>query len=203
MTRPGTLELIAAAFGIVSVFLSTRQIVWSWPTSLVNVLLYAWYFLGQRLYALMVLQGFFAAIALYGWYEWLHGGAGRSELRVSRMPVPLRLAAAGFVTVGSLALAGVLARWTDDPNPLIDGFLSVVSLTAQWMMARKYLENWRIWILVNCVSVPFFVIRAEYPTAVQYLVFLGLAISGHGQWRASLAEKEAAVRNSDPANIGP
>lgn len=188
MTRPSTLELIAAAFGIVSVYLSTRQIVWSWPTSLVNVLLYAWYFLTQRLYALTVLQGCFAAISLYGWYEWLYGGAGRRTLHVSRMPPRLRLAVGGFVLAGTIGLSWALAHWTDDPNPMVDGFLSVVSLAAQWMMARKYLESWRIWILVNCVSVPFFVLRGEYPTAIQYLVFLGLAPWGYVQWRASLRQ---------------
>lgn len=191
VTVPSTLELVAAGFGIVSVFLSTRQIIWSWPTALVNVSLYGWYFFDQRLYALMALQGFFFAVSVYGWYEWLRGGAGHTVLGVSRIPRMLALALAAFAAGGAVILAFVLDRYTEDPSPGIDGTLAVVSLVAQWMMARKYLESWIVWVGVNCVSIPFFFLRADYATAVQYLAFLGLAVSGYLQWRASLA---AAVR---------
>jgi len=192
VTVPGTLEMVAAGFGILSVFLSTRQIIWSWPTALVNVSLYAWYFFDQRLYALMALQGFFAAVSLYGWYEWLHGGAGRTALRVSRIARRLALALAAFAAAGAVLLGFVLDRYTEDPSPGIDGSLAVVSLVAQWMMARKYLESWIVWIGVNCVSVPFFFLRGDYATTVQYLVFLGLAVSGFLHWRASLAAAAGA-----------
>ena len=76
---------------------------------------------------------------------------------------------------------------TGDQQPYVDAGVSVVSMVAQWMMARKYLETWWIWIAVNIVSVPLFLVRAEYPTALQYTVFLGLAVSGLLQWRRSLA----------------
>ena len=95
----GTIETVAAAFGILSVYLSTRQIVWSWPTALINLSLYAAYFFAERLYALTVLQGVFIAISIYGWYEWLHGGAQHSALRVSRIPVRLALALTGLGAV--------------------------------------------------------------------------------------------------------
>ena len=196
VTAPSPLELVAAGFGILSVFLSTRQLVWSWPTALVNVSLYGWYFFDQKLYALMTLQGFFAAVSIYGWYEWLRGGADHRPLRVSRIPRPLALRMAAFTVVAAGVLTWVLARFTEDPSPVVDGILAVVSLVAQWMMARKYLENWTVWIGVNCLSIPFFLLRAEYPTAVQYLAFLGLAVSGHVQWKASL-------RAHQPAGAGP
>jgi len=192
VTLPSTVEMVAAGFGILSVFLSTRQIIWSWPTALVNVSLYAWYFFDQRLYALMALQGFFAAVSVYGWYEWLRGGAGHTMLRVSRTPRPLALSLAVIAVGGSVLLAFLLDRYTGDPSPGIDGTLAIVSLGAQWMMARKYLENWLVWIGVNCVSVPFFFLRADYATTVQYAVFLGLAVSGYRQWKRSLQEGDLA-----------
>jgi len=181
-----TFELVAAAFGIVSVFLSTRQNVWSWPTSLVNVSMYGVYFFDQKLYALMALQGFFAAIAFYGWYEWLFGGKNKTELRVSR--IPPRLASA-LVVIGLVSMAGIyylLSRFTQDPSPKMDALFFAISLIAQWMMARKYVECWLIWVAVNCISVPFFLLRQEYPTMIQYAVFLVLAVMGWRQWKASL-----------------
>jgi len=183
-----TFEVVAAAFGILSVFLSTRQHVWSWPTSLVNVSMYGIYFYEQKLFALMALQAFFGLIALYGWYEWLFGGERRTPLKVSRTSPRLGvilLLVTGALTAG---LEYILRNYTADPAPLVDALLSSVSLVAQWMMARKLLECWAIWVAVNLISVPFFLVRAEYPTAIQYGVFLGLAVSGWIQWRASLAK---------------
>ena len=183
-----TFEIVAAAFGIVSVFLSTRQNIWSWSTSLVNVTMYGIYFFEQKLYALMALQAFFGLIALYGWYEWLFGGARRTPLMVSRTSLKLALILIVVTAALTVALDYLLRHYTEDPAPLVDALLSSVSLVAQWMMARKLLECWGIWVAVNLISVPFFFTRAEYPTAVQYAVFLGLAVSGWVQWKRSLAE---------------
>ena len=179
-------EIVAAAFGIVSVFLSTRQIVWSWPTSLVNVTMYTVIFAQQKLYGLMAIQVFFAVVSIYGWYEWLFGGAAKTELKVSRTGPRLGTALLIIGLCGWLALYLVL-RATNDASPFIDAFFFAVSLVAQWMMARKLLECWPIWVAINCISVPFFLLRANYATAAQYAVFLVLAFMGWRQWKASLA----------------
>lgn len=178
-------EVVAAAFGIISVFLSTRQNVWSWPTSLVNVTMYTVIFLQQKLYGLMAIQVFFALVSIYGWYEWLFGGEAKTELKVSRTGPRLGATLLSIGLVGWLALYLVL-RATNDSSPLIDAFFFAVSLVAQWMMARKLLECWPIWISINCISVPFFLLRQNYATAGQYAVFLFLAFMGWRHWKASL-----------------
>jgi nicotinamide mononucleotide transporter len=179
-------EAVAAALGIASVYCSTRQNILAWPTSLINNAMYGVFFFQQKLYALMALQAFFGAIAVYGWYQWLFGGEQKTELRVSRTPPALGMALAGLGVVATGALVWLL-RQTADPEPLVDGSLTAVSLIAQWMMARKLVECWPVWVGVNLVSVPFFFHQANYPTAVQYAVFLLLAMSGWRQWRRSLA----------------
>jgi nicotinamide mononucleotide transporter len=183
-------EAVAAALGIASVYFSTRQNVLAWPTSLINNAMYGVFFFQQKLYALMALQVFFGAIAVYGWYEWLFGGEQKTELKVSRTPPALGLTLLGLGAGASAGLVWFLGR-TQDANPLVDGSLTAVSLIAQWMMARKYVECWPVWVGVNLVSVPFFFHQANYPTAVQYAVFLFLAVSGWGQWRRSLASAPA------------
>ncbi|HEV8197009.1 MAG TPA: nicotinamide riboside transporter PnuC, partial [Gemmatimonadales bacterium] len=179
-------ETVAAGFGIVSVFLSTRQNIWSWPTSLINVTMYTVIFLQQKLYGLSGIQVFFAAVSVYGWYEWLHGGAHKTELKVSRTPPRL---AGILVAVGLLGWLGLflILRLVDDASPLLDAFFFASSLVAQWMMARKLAECWLLWIAINCISVPFFFLQHIYPTMVQYAVFLVLAVMGRSQWKASLA----------------
>ncbi|MBM4186174.1 MAG: nicotinamide mononucleotide transporter [Gemmatimonadetes bacterium] len=181
-----TWEAIAATFGIVAVYFNARQNVLGWPIGLVNVGLYTWLFYLGKLYALMGLQVFFAIISLYGWYQWLRGGQQHSGRRVTRTPRPLGLALLAGALAGSAALGWYLDRYTADAHPYLDATVSVVSLAGQWMMARKYLETWLIWIAVNLVSVPLFLVRGEYPTAVQYSVFLALAVNGLVQWRRAL-----------------
>lgn len=181
------LESTAVVFGIVSVWLNARQNVLGWPTGLVNVGLYTLIFWRGQLYALMGLQVVFFAISLYGWYQWLRGGQRHEGVAVSRIPRGLAVALALGSLVGTLALGWALDTWTGDQQPYVDSGLSVVSMVGQWMMARKYVETWGLWIGVNLVSVPLFLVRAEYPTALQYSVFLGLAVSGLVQWRRSLA----------------
>jgi nicotinamide mononucleotide transporter len=178
-------EIVAAVFGIVSVFLSTRQNIWSWPTSLINVSMSALVYFQQRLYATMALQGIFFAVSLYGWYEWRYGGEKKRELKVSKIPPTLGLGLIGLTALGTLGTWYVLSQ-TPDSHPLIDAIFFAVSVVAQWMMARKYVECWPVWVAINCIAVPFFFWMHSYPFMIQYAVFLVLAIMGWRHWKASL-----------------
>jgi nicotinamide mononucleotide transporter len=182
------LEGVAAAFGVVSVFLSTRQNIWSWPTAIVNVALYTVVFFQGRLYGQMGLQPIYLALSVYGWYQWLHGGEQRTELHVSR--ASLRLAGGVLILniVGWLALAAVL-RQTDAALPRLDALLTTTSLVAQWMMTRKILENWILWIAVDVVYVPMFISQRLYATAMLYSAFLVLAVMGFVEWRRSMVPR--------------
>ena len=169
------LEVCAVAFGLVSVYLSTRENIWSWPTAIVNVGLYALLFRREKLYADMGLQVVYLVLSFYGWYEWLYGGEHRTVLHVSRIGAAC-----------SVALGTLLQRSTDAALPYLDSTLAVFSLIAQWMMTRKVLENWSVWILVDIVYVGMFIfLKHLYFTAFQYAVFLVLAVMGHVQWRRS------------------
>ena len=179
------LEVIAAAFGVISVYLSTRQNIWSWPTAIVNVALYTVVFYQGRLYGQMGLQPIYLALSVYGWYQWLHGGERHTELRVSRASPRLLGALAALNLVLWLVLAAVL-RQTDAALPWLDALLTTTSLVAQWMMTRKILQNWLIWIAVDVVYVPMFVSQGLYATAVLYAAFLVLAVMGYVEWRRSL-----------------
>jgi nicotinamide mononucleotide transporter len=193
IVRARALEIVAALFGVVSVYLSARENIWSWPTALANVLLSVPAYYAAKLYSDMGLQVVYAALSVYGWYEWLHGGEDRTELPVSRTPrrlVPL-LVGIGVVTA---ALLGTLsARLTNASWPYLDASLTAASLIAQWMMTRKLLENWALWIAVDVVYVPLLAVKHLYEFAVLYVIFLGLAIAGHVEWRRSLRDRLAGL----------
>jgi nicotinamide mononucleotide transporter len=144
----------------------------------------------------MALQLFFGGISVYWWYQWLFGCAAKTELRVSRIPPKLAALLTIVAAAATLAIWFVLSHYTRDASPLIDAFFFAVSLVAQWMMARKYVECWPVWVAINCIAVPFFFLQHSYPTMVQYAVFLVLATMGWRHWKASLA---AAQRPDRPA----
>lgn len=181
------LEGVAAAFGVISVFLSTRQNILSWPTAIVNVSLYTLVFYQGRLYGQMGLQLVYLALSVYGWYQWLHGGEQHGALRVTRASPRLLIGLGVLNLAAFLALAAIL-RQTDAALPWLDALLTTTSLVAQWMMTRKILENWVLWIALDLVYVPMFISQRLYATAMLYAAFLVLAVMGVLEWRRSLTE---------------
>ena len=179
------LESTAVAFGSSSVYLSVRQNIWSWPTAIINVLLYFLVFRDAKLYADMGLQLVYFALSVYGWYEWLHGGENRTELKVSRATPRMSAVLVGIVAVSVAVLGTVFARSTDASLPYLDSTTASTSLAAQWMMTHKVLENWAVWIAVDVVYVAMFIYKGLRLTAALYAVFLVLAALGWAQWKRS------------------
>jgi nicotinamide mononucleotide transporter len=187
------LETTAVAFGIVSVYLSVRQNIWSWPTALVNVLLYVLVFRDAKLYADMGLQVVYFALSVYGWYEWRYGGEHRTHLKVSRVTARTAVALA-LLAIASVAVLGTfLARSTDAALPYIDSATTSTSLVAQWMMTRKVMENWMVWMAVDVVYVGMFIFKHLYLTAGLYAVFFALAAMGHREWKRSWETDHAVL----------
>ena len=180
------LETLAAVFGVVSVYLSVRQNIWSWPTAIVNVGLYTFVFYQSRLYADMGLQVVYIIISFYGWYEWLYGGKNRTRLKVSTTPQRLRVALVGIGVLSAFFLGTLLHRTTNAALPYLDSATTSTSLVAQWMMTKKLLENWLVWVTVDVVYIGMFIYKALYVTAALYLVFLVLSVMGYRQWKATL-----------------
>jgi nicotinamide mononucleotide transporter len=192
------LQWIAAIIGAISVFLSARENIWSWPTAIVNVSLSALIFYQTGLYSDMGLQVVYLALSIYGWYQWLHGGAQRTKLHVSRASTRVWIVVAFIGVVGWLVLGRITSTLPGVSLPYLDAGLASLSLVAQWMMTRKILENWILWIIADIVYVPMYIFKDLYPTAGLYAVFLVLAALGYVQWRRSYA-RDRAVAPSRPA----
>ena len=181
-----TVEWIAVAFGIVSVYLSVRENIWSWPTAIVNVSLYVYIFLHARLYGDMGLQVFYICISFYGWWNWLYGGENRTELHVTRLSRRAAMLLPFVFVAGAAVLGTALRHFTNAALPYADASLTVASLVAQYLMTRKVLENWAIWVAADVGYIAMYIYKDLYPTAFLYAVFLVLAVMGYVQWQRSL-----------------
>ncbi|HEU4994855.1 MAG TPA: nicotinamide riboside transporter PnuC [Gemmatimonadaceae bacterium] len=192
------LEWIAAILSAVSVYLSARENIWSWPSGIVSVAMYGFIFVHAGLYSDAGLQAFFLVISVYGWYEWLHGGANRTRLGVSRATSRIWGVSVLLGLVSWVALGLLTSKLRGVSLPFLDSALTTVSVIAQIMMTRKILENWILWIAVDVVYVPMYVYKGLYPTAALYAVFLGLAVMGLVEWRRSLQRGDATA-TAEPA----
>lgn len=183
-------EIVGTVLGVIGVTLMIRQNIWGWPVGLVQVAVYSWVFFGAKLYSDAILQVCFFVIQAYGWMHWLRGRhtAARSELPITRLT---SAALGGWVIVGAAVTAGwgtFMHRATDAALPYWDAFILVFSLIAQWLQARKVLENWAGWLVVNTVAVGVYWVKDLHLTAGLYVIFWGMALWGWREWRRSAAE---------------
>jgi len=177
------IEVIGTLSGIAGVWLTTRQIIWCWPVSLVNVLCYVYVFFMTKLYADFGLQFFYLALIFYGWYHWIYGGKDRHELQVNRLS--LKGFAIYFFTGSILTiLTGILlARFTNASLPFLDSFLGVWSIICTLLMAKKIVENWLIWVVVDGIYIGMYIYKGLYPTSILYLLYALIALYGYFEWK--------------------
>jgi len=181
------LELFAAALGAIAVWLTVKQNPWCWPIGLVMVLLYSWIFFEVKLYSDMLLQVVYAALQLYGWWQWTRAGEtthGREVSRLDGRSVTFSLA---IGALGSLLLGAAMVRWTDAAQPWLDAALTGFSLVAQVWMAQKRVQCWPLWIALDVIFVGLFIYKGLYLTATLYGLFTVIAVQGWREWRADPA----------------
>lgn len=186
------IEIAAFVTGVATVWLAARQHIWNWPTGIVNVALYALLFWRARLYADAGLQVVYLVLSVYGWWAWLYGGAAHRPLRVRRASPRLLAVSAAAGAAFASAVGIALARYTDAAVPLLDSALTGTSLVAQFLMTRKYIETWPIWVVADVVYVGLFISRELFLTAALYAVFTVLALYAWREWRESLAADRRA-----------
>lgn len=185
-------EAVAAALGVVYLVLVIRQNRWCWVAAFVSTLMYLWVFAEARLYMQAALQGYYVAMAVYGWVLW-RGGAGRPALAVTRGT--WRLHAVGIAAVGlaTAVSAWGLARGTDSAQPLLDSFTTWASVYTTWLVARKVLENWAWWFVIDALIAVLCWQQQLYATAALYALYLVLVLVGWRAWQRDWQRRQPAA----------
>ena len=147
-----------------------------------NVVAFSVVFAKARLFADAGLQGVYFLLTIQGWYLWVYGGEGRTSLRISRAPRRELLIVALFAACATAGLA-IYLRSVGDALPFWDALTTTLSLCAQWLLNRKYVQNWHVWITVDILYIPMYAYKELYLTSLLYTMFLVMATMGLLEWR--------------------
>lgn len=182
-------EVSGTVSGLAYLYFSIRQSILTWPLGLLSSALYVYVFFVSKFYADMGLQFYYVVISIYGWYAWLHGNGNSNhhgELKVSRTSVILwiKLFVANLLLY--VGIAYVLINFTDSPVPYWDSFTTALSIVATWMLARKKIEHWLLWVIIDSVSLGLYIYKGLYPTSILFFVYTVMAVVGFIEWRKDL-----------------
>ena len=179
------IEIIAAILAVAYLVLAIRQRLECWAAAFVSSCLYVWVLFRARLYMESALNAFYAAMAVYGFWQWQQGGGG-AALAVRRWPVSRHLA--GFLGVICLSLISwyVLRRFTPAAWPFVDSMVTWSSVFATYLVAVKVYENWHWWLVIDSVSLCLYFNRHLYLTMLLFALYLVLIVIGMRQWRRTL-----------------
>jgi nicotinamide mononucleotide transporter len=178
------LEVVAFWLSVWMVLCNLRVNPLGWPLAIASSLLYALLFADSRLYGEASLQIFFALISVWGWWQWLRGTTGDgAALRVHRLGARQAVYAA-LATAAAWPLLGTLLHHvTNSDVPYLDALPTVGSVAGQFLLGRKLVENWPVWIAVNLVSIGLFAYKGLWLTVLLYLLFAGLSVVGWRAWQ--------------------
>jgi nicotinamide mononucleotide transporter len=181
------LELTASVLGVWSIYLLIRRNVWAFPIGIVMVLLYAFIFYEAKFYSDMALQGVYVVMQAQGWYAWTQGQARKEEEIKVRYLSAHQWAWIAVFAGGSTALLGsLMSRLTDASLPWIDALTTSLSLSAQWCLNQRYVENWPLWIVVNTIYLYQYSAKGLYMTTGLYALFWIMAVWGYRAWKKQL-----------------
>jgi nicotinamide mononucleotide transporter len=189
------IEITGSILGILYVFLSIKQNILTWLMGLLASLLYIYVFFVSKFYADMSLQVYYVWISIYGWLLWSKGkqtNEGRKVLAVSRLSKQMLFRLAAVSMVLWVLIFFILKHLTDSPVPVGDSFTTAFSIVATYMLARKILEHWLVWIVVDAVSLLLYIWKGLYPTSVMFGVYTIAAVWGFIEWKKTI--------NNTPAN---
>ncbi|WP_010544878.1 nicotinamide riboside transporter PnuC [Sphingomonas elodea] len=181
------IEAVATLLGIANVALVVRRSLWNYPFALAMVTLYAGIFYEARLYSDALLQGFYFVVNGYGWWNWRRARDAEGAVPVVRLGWRARSGWALGGVVTALCWSLMMQRLTDAAYPWWDGTIAVLSIVAQILQSRRAWECWLLWITVDLLAIPLFLVKGLWLTAALYCLFLALSVWGAIDWNKARA----------------
>jgi len=190
-THEIVLELTAIVFGLLSVWYAKKDNIWVFPTGIINTAIYVYLLWKWSLLGDMMINFYYVVMSIYGWYHWTRKKDDVVEFPISKMntyekkaSVVIFVLTIGFVTA-VYTFFDKFTHWTSYVDTLVTGIFFV----GMWLMARRKIENWILWIIGDIISIPMYFVKGYSFTSIQYLIFTIIAIFGYLEWKRTLQQK--------------
>lgn len=177
------IEVAAFVCGVANIILLTRRSIWNYPFGIVTVSLWGIVFFEAKLYSDVLLQIFFVVVQIYGWAHWLNRRDNTGHVIVTRITARSAIVYGCVAVAITGLLGGFMGTHTDASFPYWDASVAALSVVAQIMLARRLLENWLVWIIVDIDAVALYATKEIYPAAALYVIFLIICVIGYINWR--------------------
>lgn len=187
------IELLAFVFGVWSVWLAKKAHIWVYPVGILGTTLTMYLFYVDRLLGDMMMNAYYSLMSIYGWWEWTRKNQGKRVRTVARMHSKEKQ---WTVVIGLITMAityGVyrFTQTTLELSNIIDILTSGMFFCAMWLMARKKLENWTLWIIADLITIPLYAYRGWGMLSLQYVIFTLLAVQGYYSWKRLIDSEKA------------
>jgi len=179
-------EVVAVLLALAYLVLAIRENVLCWIAAIFSTSIYIVLMFRVGLYMESALQLFYIAMAVYGWYSWTHGEGPGHKLEVSSWPLSRHIGPVLLILLLSLGSGYLLENFSDAALPYLDSFTTWGAIVTTWMVARKIIQNWHYWFVIDSVSVYLYISRGLWLTALLFMLYLVLIVVGYREWRKSL-----------------
>ena len=187
------LETLAVALGVAYLVLAMRENSLCWYCAFFSTALYVWIFGDVSLYMESALNVYYMGMAIYGWFQWQRGGVNHEGLEIVRWTVKQHGLAISTIVLIALVSGYLLSIGTDARLPYLDSLTTWGSILTTVMVARKVLENWLYWIVINTISIYLYLDRGLEQTALMFMLYLVLAILGYYAWRKKYVDQDRDI----------
>ena len=190
LNKTSVTETFAVFFGLLSVWCAKKEIIWLYPTGIVSIIIYINLTFQHKLYGDMGIQVYYLIMSIYGWYFWIMGKGAQVPVPISKNNDNENLIVF-LLFLGSFLFIRFVLELTDSNVPGWDALTSALAIAGMWLMARKKIEHWIAWIIVDIISVPLYIYKGLPFTSFQFLLFTILAVWGYSTWNIKLKLKES------------
>jgi len=183
------LEIVSVVFGLIYVILAARENIWCWPAAFIGTGTAIFLFWDASLLMESALNIFYLLMAVFGWWQWRHGSQTKSELLISRWQPRQHLLTFAIITVLTVCSGYFFSSNTNAALPYVDSFTTWSAVITTWMVARKILENWLYWVVIDLVSIWLYLERGLFLYAALFVAYTIIAVIGYLHWRRKLNQQ--------------
>ena len=186
-----TLEVTAVIFGIISVLFARKNNILVYPTGFISTLIFIYILYNFKLYGEFIINIYYSVMSILGWYLWSKRTNGQEEFPISIMNLK-EYKISGLIFTVTILFIALVYHFFDkftDLTAYVDAFTTALFFVGMWLMAKRKIENWIVWIVADIISVPLYYYKGLTVSSLQFIVFTIIAILGYLEWRKYLQKQ--------------